>query len=234
MRLTGVKFAMITLLSCLLVTGLSTAAVLAAEDDNKGEVTILVGNESVAKGNYQLTDRLDLTAFYEDDVFKTGLEYQISSKFKVKAGLHYNLDAEEAIGYGGIAYDIPFGTNLKLVGFFDHNYDYEDCTSYESAIRVEMYPGYFIFAGVRGYFGSGSPEFKYNEDNDALLFLKGDFNWEINKYSIKLRPILNIKGDFFHDYDLSYRLNEQTALVLNINSLYDKETKYRIGVEYQF
>lgn len=221
------------LLALTMMLLLSTVA-WGAEAQYKGSVTALVGNESAVWGNYQLSEGLDLVGDYEDHVLRAGIDYDLSDKFGLKAGLRYDDEAGSTVGYGGFDFAIPFGTNLELSGFYNYNYEAEKSGDYETYIKIEMYKNQFLNAGVMGYTGSGAPKYDYNPKDEALLFVRGDFSWQFNKYGINLRPVLLIKGEFFHDYDFTYQANEQLQWVLNINDLDDQELRYRIGVAYKF
>ncbi|HOP74031.1 MAG TPA: hypothetical protein PLC07_03120 [Bacillota bacterium] len=201
-----------------------------AENDYKGSVKALVGNESMIEGSYQLSERIDLVGDYEDHVFRAGVDYDLSDKFGLQLGVRYDDEDGSTVAYGGFDFTIPFGTNLELSGFYNYNYEAKNEEDYEAYIKIEMYANQFLNAGVMRYTGSGTS----NPDDEAKLFVRGDFSWQFNKYSIKLRPVLFIEGEFFHDYDFAYQANERLQWVLNINDLDDQELRYRIGVEYKF
>jgi len=212
---------------------LSTVA-WGAEKDYKGSITALVGNESLLEGSYRLSDRMSLVGDYEDHIFRAGVDYDWSDKFGVKLGVRYDDGDGSAVAYGGFDFEVPFGTNLELSGFYNYNYEAEKAGDYEAYIKIEMYKNQFLNAGVMGYAGSGAPIYDYNPKNEALLFVRGDFSWQFNKFGIALRPVLLIEGEFFHDYDFTYQASERLQWVLNINDLDDQELRYRVGVSYQF
>jgi outer membrane receptor for ferric coprogen and ferric-rhodotorulic acid len=238
------KHLMRGLILLVLIISVSTIA-FAAETVDRGSVTVLAGNGSAAWFNYHLTDKLDLTGNYvNEDVYKVnnqliraGLDYDLSDRLGVKAGVLYDSKAESTVGYGGFDFSLPFGTNLHLNGFYDYNYQGENWGSYETVIRIEMYKNHYLDAGVMGNTGSGAQIYDYNDDKEAMLFMRGDFNWKFGKtqkFGIELRPVVMVKGDCFSDFDFSYQFNERTKLILNMNSLWDKDLKYRIGFEHKF
>jgi len=229
-----VKKIYIGLLTLLLLGGLTTAA-LAAET-SKSELALLSGTKESSTGwyKYQFNQSWSFATIYEDENLKTGLNYAFSDRFQFKFGVNHDFDEAKNFGYGGIGFTLPFGNNLKFTGFYDYNYRDEEWNRYETAIRIEAFPGQYLFAGVRGETGSGAPEYDYNTEKEALLFMRGDFSWQIKKFSINIRPLLHIKGEYFHDYDFKYQINDRASLVLNMNSLYDQEIKYRFGAEFKF
>lgn len=208
----------------------------ASETSYRGSVTALAGEDpdSVVWGSYQLTDHLQFTGDYEDQVFRGGLDYDFSERFGIKAGVRYDHDTESTANYGGVDFSIPFGTNLELNGFYDLNYEGDHWSRYETVVRIELYKNHFLNAGVMGNNGSGVEIYDYNPDNEAMLFLRGDFNWQFGKFGVHLQPVLLVEGELFHNYDLTYAINEQTRLVLNIDSRYDKDSRYRAGIEFKF
>lgn len=227
----------IGLLVILLLCGVFSL-VLAEESNYQGEVTALVGNDHSSIGwmKYHLTDQLDFTALYDDEyeAFKAGVEYDFTDRFGVMAGIRYDFNDKNTIGYGGFDFVIPFASNLELSGYYDYNYAGENWSRYETAIRIEMYKGNYLYAGVRGNRGSGAPIYDYNKDNEALLFMRGDFSWQFGKFGLHLKPLLYIQGEYFHNYDLKYTINDHTNFILNINSLEDQELNYRAGIEFKF
>jgi hypothetical protein len=227
----------------LLILIMSVSTVTFGEEAaNRGTVTGLVGNASTAWYNYHYTDKIDLTGSYVNEsdndndyeLIRAGIDYDLSDRYGVKAGILYDLDEESVNGYGGFDFSVPFGSNLHLNGFYDYNYKGEKWGRYEAVVQIEMYPGHYLNAGVMGNTGSGAEIYDYNEDNEAMLFMRGDFNWKVKKFGIELKPVVMVKGEFFHDYNVTYDYNERTKIVLNMNSLWDKEFKYRIGLEYKF
>lgn len=220
----------------ILIISLSTIT-LGAETQSKGSVRVLVGDESTAQFNSHISDKLDLTGEYEndDEIIRAGVDYDFSDRFGVKAGVQYDFDLESAVGYGGFDFSLPFATNLHLNGFYDYNYKGKKWGRYETVIRIEMYPNHYLDAGVMGNRGSGAEVYDYNPENEALLFMRGDFNWSVKKkFGIELRPVILVKGEYFHDYDITYQANERLKVVLNMNNLWDKDIKYQIGLEYKF
>lgn len=216
-----------------LLTGIA-AQVQAAETSYKGEVTGLLGNEALGSLKYSLSDALKLDALIERENLRTGLHYQLSDQLGVKAGVAYNLDQKETIGYGGFDYKIPFGANLKIVGFYDRNYQGKDWSRYEAALRIEMYPQQFLLAGVKGDDGKGALIYDFNTDEEPLFFIRGNFAWQWKKLNIKVDPTLYVQGYFFNDYTFTYNVSDRTNLVLNVNNQYNDGIKYRAGIQMKF
>lgn len=200
----------------------------------QGEISGLVGNQNQAEGSYRLNDQLNLESAFKDDSLKAGLHYQLSEAIGLKAGLRYDFPDGQSSAYEGFDFLVPFGTNLKLSGFVDQNYEGNDWTRYETAVRIEMFPKQYIFAGVRGDWGSGAPTYPYRPSKEAILFLKGDFGWTWGKVGLSLDPVLYVEGYWFHDYTLSYQINDRTSLLVNVDSRYDRELKYQAGVSLKF
>lgn len=200
----------------------------------RGELSGLIGDENSATGSYKLNDQLNLDTAYKDDRLNAGLHYQVSEVVGLKAGLRYDFPTGQSSPYEGFDFLIPFGTNLKLSGFVDQNYEGENWTRYESAVRIEMFPNQFLYAGVRGDWGSGAPTYDYRPTQEAILFLKGDFGWTWGKVGLKLDPVLYVEGYWFHDYTLSYQMNDRTSLLLNVDSRYDRVVKYQAGLNWKF
>jgi len=238
---------LISVLFILAMLGGIAVTTQAAESNYKGELALLGGNVDTGWFKYQLTDNLNTTLFYDEELLRGGLQYQFGDRFGVKAGVLYdseatdnNPDASETIPYGGINWNLPIGENTRLIGYYDYDYQGEDWQTYEAAIRVELFPKQYVQVGVRGDVGDGVEEiYDYDDDADAdnteaMFFIRGDFGWNWNKVSLKLRPLLYVQGVYLHDYDLTYKINDKWNIMLNVNSLYDKETKYRGGIQFKF
>ncbi len=215
-----------------LLTG--SGAALAADPVPQSSVSGLFGVDGYGNLDLNVGQNLNWDTNYQYDAVTTGLKYRIADKFGLKAGVRYDTDTKDYNGYGGIDFFIPFGTNLRLAGFYDAGYRGKDWTRYEAAVRIQMYPRVFLYAGVRGENGSDIIKYDYNEDNQPLLFLRGDMDWQWGKWELHLQPMLHIEGEFFHDYDLKYHVSDNTSLVFNINSQYDEDAKYRLGFEHKF
>ncbi len=213
---------------------MGTAGAVWADDGKSNEVKALIGADGFGTLKMPLSDNLNVDLKYSDDALKTGLYYHLSDKIGIKAGARYDVDAEKTNAYGGLDFSIPFGDNLRIAGFYDSGFEGKNWNRYEAAVRIQMYDKHFLYAGVRGENGTDAPDYDYNEDHQPLLFLRGDFTWQWKQWEVSLRPILHIQGDFFHDYDLKYKLNEDTKLVFNVNSQYEQMAKYRVGFERKF
>ncbi len=229
------KIACLLLTLCLLAG--SVFAVYAEEEKPKNEVMLLGNEGGYGSAKIYLTNKFSVTGVYEDELVKLGLYYQLSERFGIKAGEVYNHDTEDTFTYGGFDFLIPFGNSLNIAGFYDTNYKAEDWDRYEAALKIQMAKNHFIYAGIRGDSGDNVPELKYNEDNleEPHLFLRGDFNWYLKKkVTISLKPLLYVKGAYYHDYTFKYHLKESASIVLNANSYDDSEMKYRGGFEFKF
>lgn len=223
-----------------LLVAVSSAAVVGAEQ-TKGEFTVLGGSPGFVGLNYDFSQKWSFSGQYEEGILHSGIIYQPSDRFGLQLGLRYDIDAKESIGYGRLDYSIPFGSNLRFHGYVDTNYEGKDWTTYETAIRIELYPDQYLHVGFRGDTGDGFQGWDYNIDDDGnldkdpMIFLKGDFHWLLKKrLDINLRPLLYVKGTYLHDYDIKYLFNERMALMLNINSLYDNDYHYRLGFQIKF
>jgi hypothetical protein len=225
------KFATI-ILAALFTLNLAVAA--RAEDGDRGSVTALFGAKGSGMVNYHLGDKLDLSGGYEDYQYKAGFYYRPWEPIGFKAGVRTGEKERETAAYGGFDFLIPFGTNLKLAGFYDTGYKGPDWNRYEAAVRIQMYERVFLYAGIRGENGSGAPVYEYNDDGEALLFLRGDIGWKWNKLELRLQPTMHIQGDYFHNYELKYHFNDQTAALLNVNSEFDETVRVRMGFEHKF
>lgn len=227
------------LLSLVMAGGIAVAA-RAAEPAYKGEVAGLVGNESTAWFNYQVSKNIATTLFYDDEMLRVGARYQFGDRLGIKAGMTYDsepaADVSETNPYGGINWNMPLGSNTRLIGYYDYDYRGKDWQTYEAALRIEMFKNQFVQVGVRGDAGDGVviTDFDGVDNKEAMFFLRGDFGWEWRKMTFKIRPLLYVQGTYLHDYDVMYKLNERCNIMLNINSLYDKDLKYRAGVQFKF
>ena len=239
-----------TLLAITMTISFGLAA-LAAEAGH-GEVKGLVGRDGIGEVNYNLTNQFSVIGNYQNDAYRAGIKYQPSQQIALTVGDRYDQNTKDTNPYAQMDFSIPFGTNLKIVGFYDYNYLGQNWDRYETAIRIQMYPNAFLYAGVWGDDGADAPGYVYKTDTlsaasvnqtnrvgeavkGPFLFLRGDFDWQWkSKYELRLQPMLNIGGQFFHDYDFKYIINDQTKLVFNVNSQFDQIARYRVGVEYKF
>lgn len=231
-----------------ILTLLGTVAVTTrAADSSRGELALLGGNVDAGWFKYQLTDNFNSILFYDEELLRGGLQYQFGERFGVKAGVLYDSkatdsdpDASETIPYAGINWNFPIGENTRLIGYYDYDYQGEDWQTYEAAIRIEIFPQQYIQVGVRGDAGDGVEEICNYDDNpdpdntEAMFFIRGDFGWNWKKVSLKIRPLLYVQGIYLHDYDLMYKINDNWNIILNVNSLYDKDVKYRGGIQFKF
>lgn len=239
----SVKKLFSVLLSLVMAGGIAVAA-QAAEPDFKGEVAGLIGNESTGWVNYQFTKHIKATLFYDDELLRAGAQYQFGDRVGIKAGMTYDSDVaagdSETNPYGGINWNVPLGVNTRLMGYYDYDYSGKDWQTYEATLRVEMFPNQFVQVGVRGDAGDGAEHYTNYDDNadvdntEAMFFLRGDFGWQWRQMTFKIRPLLYVQGVYLHDYDVMYKVNDRCNVMLNINSLYDKELKYRAGVQFKF
>jgi hypothetical protein len=229
-----VKKSLICLISLLIILGVTLPS-QAADSTFKGDITGYLGNGSGLVGDYQLNDNFTLSGTYrmDLDLLRAGLEYQPSDRIGFKAGLNYDTKQSESFNYYGIHFSLPFGDNLKIHGFYDRNYLNVDWANYEVALRIQMYENHFLDAGVRGDMGSGAI-FRNNDSKEALLFLRGDFNWQMKKFNLQLRPVLYVTGYLLNDYTLTYNLNDHTDVVVKLNDVYEAETKYQVGLKLKF
>lgn len=241
-RIISVLAAMLLLLSI-------TISVSAEENTYKGDFKALAGNKSLVQSSYQLTNNLSINGdlqelsddmakqYYEgerDYSLRADLRYQINNWLGIKIGGRYDSAPGETIPYGGFDFNTPFGTsNLKLIGYYNYNYEGKDWENYELAWRIEMYAHQYIFAGVRGDRGDGFKPYDYNEENDPQFFLRGDFNGQWKKFSFNMCPLLYASGEMLMDITLRYNVNERTNIALNFNDYYDHDPKLRLGVEYK-
>jgi hypothetical protein len=234
------KVVCLLLTICLLIG--SAFAAFAAEEKPQNEVMLLGNDGGYGWAQFYLSNSVSVTGVYEDELVKLGLRYDPSERFGIKAGQVYNPDNEETFTYGGFNFVVPFGNSLNIAGFYDTNYKAEDWDRYEVALKIQMAKNHFIYAGMRGD-GGDVPELKYNKDNieEPHLFLRGDFNWYLKKFSISLNPLLYVKGYYYHDYTFKYHINEKANVVLNVNNYDDNpndpgvsEIKYRGGFEFKF
>ncbi|MGE5582745.1 MAG: hypothetical protein ACM3X9_09430 [Bacillota bacterium] len=229
-KITACFVAMIMLLAV-------TITAWAAADGYRGSFLGLSGTKSLVEGSYQLTDNLKLEGDWTDDTKATraDLRYQLGDWFGIKVGARNDGNSNETNAYGGIDFFLPFGVNnLKLAGFYNRDYEGKDWSNYEAALRIEMYKDQFVYAGVRGDGGTGFTAYEYNPKNDPLFFIRGDFNWQWGKFGINLQPLIYATGYILGDVNFKYRINDRTNIVLNATDYYDREHKYRIGLEYKF
>jgi hypothetical protein len=150
-------------------------------------------------------------------------------------GANYDTIDKETVPYGGFDYQTRFGdSSLNLYAAYNYNYQGKDWADYETSIRIQMYERFFIYAGVRGDVGEGAPTYDYNTDKEPELFLRGDLNWNWGKFEFNMRPMIYVTAQWFHDYTIKYPINDRTTLMVNMNSLYDNQMKYRAGVQFKF
>jgi hypothetical protein len=250
-------------LATILLLLLITISAQAEENNNyKGDFTALAGNSSMLQSSYQLTDKLrfdgdvgemgkyleDKNGGQKDYFFRTDLHYQITDWIGVKIGGRYDSnrnvsdqntsDKSDTMPYGEFDFLTPFGTNgLKFTGYYNYNYEGKDWANYEFAWRFEVYENQYIYTGVRGDSGKGFKPidyYDYNQDNDPLFFIRGDFNGQWGKWGLKFRPLLFATGYILTDTTLKYKLSDRNNVVLNISDYYDRDLKYRLGFEHKF
>jgi hypothetical protein len=225
--------------------GGAATATLAAETDSKGEVAALLGSEDIGWFNYQLNNNFQFFAEVEEDFARSGFGYQWGESFSLKAGATYDdtpLSGESEVNPFAVCnWTLPFGNNTRFMGKYAYDYDGKDWQTYEAFIRVEIFSKQYVRVGVRGDLGDGADKYDYDSDDDddadnkeMMIFLRGDFEWEHKRFGLKLRPILYVQGIWLHDYDLTYKVNDRWNILINANSLYDKEMKYRTGVQFKF
>lgn len=201
-----------------------------------GELTLLAGTAFNSQGNIHLSKHFDAIEIYKDNALKLGMLYRASDSFSMNAGVRYDFEDKASIPFGRVDAIIPFGDNLKIAVFGDQNYEGDQWTRYEAAIRIEVYNNLFIYSGVRGDFGNGAPTYSYNPNNEATLFLRTDFNWKTGKFEFGLQPYLYICGEgiWFHNYTIKYHINNNIALMVNTNTLFDQTPKFLAGIQWKF
>lgn len=222
-------------------------SVVTLADNQKDFVQIVGGDETLLILDYSLRDNFKLNAEYNDydqdnvlkrEYFRAGISYVTDSgKFSGKLGAFYDFDSEENVPYAGIGLAVPFGDNLQIVGFYNHQYQGEKWNDYEAAIRFELYPGYFLNAGIMGDVGDNRPTYSYNKDNEGLLFVRGDFSWDFGKnknWTVIAKPLLVVRGEFFHNYELQYHCGEHFDIVVAVETHMDEEHSLRGGLNYRF
>jgi hypothetical protein len=247
----GVKKLFSVLFFGLMLGGITLVTWAAETAPAKGDIALLFGNEDAGWFNYQVTPNLQ--AFIqsdEEDFARAGVSYRINEYFGFKAGMTYDNDLKyEAEGqsetnpFGEFNWDLPVGNNTRFVGKYDYDYFREKWQTYEAFIRVEMFPHQYVHTGIRGDLGDWADEYDLNSEDDEpngadnkemLIFIRGDFSWQWKKVGLRLRPLLYVQGTWLHDYDLTYKINDKTNILFNMNSLYDKKEKYRMGLQYKF
>ncbi len=229
---------LVTMIFLLLIV---VSAQAAEEETYKGVFTGLAGEPGLIDLSYQLSDRFSVTVNYEDNVYLADLRFQQGEWFGIKIGERYdvsnveNFEDGEAVPYAGINFVSPFGTgNLRLTGYYDYNYKGKNWNNYEAALRIEMYKGQFLYAGIQGEGGDGVIHYDYNQTSDPLFFLRADFNWQWGKFGVNLQPLLYVTGYALYDTTLKYSFNDRISLVLNSTSYDDQIPKHRLGIEYKF
>lgn len=241
------KIACVVVAFCLLV---GTALAVYAEGEKPfNETTLLVTDGGFGSTKFNLTDKFSITGIYEDELLKAGLRYDFSDRFGVEVGQVYDDhddrddNTEDSFTYGGIDFVLPFGNHLDIYGSYNTNYRGENWDNYEVALKIQMFKNHYIYSGISGDTGAGVPLMKYNEERHEgpHMFLRGDFSWYWRKASISLRPLLFVKGYFYHDYTFKYHLKENASIVLNVNNYdYNQNTddpgdiRYLAGVEFKF
>jgi hypothetical protein len=229
------KVGILTVVLALLIVA-AYPALAAVERSYRSEFGVMGGNDGRAWAGFWLGKSLQFNVLYEDEIYRGGFLWQPSANFGLKLGSRYDPDTEVSDGYGGIDFKIPFGNNLQFAGWADYNYEGPEWTRYEFSVRIEMFKNQFVHAGVRGDSGDGFVPYEFNPENDPAIFLKGDINFvsKSEKFVLQIRPLLYIKGTFFHDYDFAYNFGKKTALLFNFNSLYDTELNYSAGLRWRF
>jgi hypothetical protein len=202
----------------------------------QGQFILQGGTVWNSEGYIHLSKYFALTEVYKDDTLKLGVRYEPSDSFWVNAGVRYDTLDHSSVPFGRIDAKIPFGDNLKIVGYAAQNYFGVDWTSYEWAIQIEVFNNMFIYTGVRGEFGNTVPIYSYNQSNDPYLFLRGDFNWKAGNFGFSIQPYLYICGEgvWFHNYTIRYNASKNMAISLNSNTLFDQKPKFLLGVEWKF
>lgn len=215
--------------------------ITARGDDASGyrsDLTVLAGNQSMGKLDLSLSDHFQIQAFSQDGVDNLGLRFQLGDWLGIRGGETYQSATQETFPYGGLDFNLPFGTNnLRLLGSYDYNYFGKDWSQYELALRIQMYEHLFLEAGVRGDSGDKAPLYSYNSDKEALLFLRGIFEWTSPKgrWTLDLDPLLYVNGTYLNDYTVKYNFSKSTSFVINANSLYDpSQLNYRAGIQIRF
>lgn len=214
----------------------SSATETAGVPVDHGQINILGGTVWNSEGDLHLSKHFDLTEIYKDDTLKLGILYRYSDAFRVNAGIRYDVETQTSVPFGRVDVIMPFGDNLKIVGYGSQNYYGVDWTSYEVAIRIEVFKNLFIYPGVRGEYGNTVPTYAYNLNNDPYLFLRGDFNWKTGKFDFGIQPYLYICGEgiWFHNYTIKYNVSEKVALMVNTNTLFDQKPKFLAGIQWKF
>lgn len=201
-----------------------------------GQLTVLGGTQWDSQGDFHLSKHFSLTEVYRDNILNLGILYQNTDSFRVNAGIRYDTATQGTVPFGKVDFKIPFGDNLKIAGYGAQNYYGNDWTSYEVAVQIEVFKNLFIYPGVRGEYGNTVPTYAYNLDNDPYLFLRGDFNWKTGKFDFSVQPYLYICGEgvWFHNYSIKYRMNDNVALIVNANTLFDQKPKFLAGIQWKF
>lgn len=201
-----------------------------------GELSGLFGNQSRGELQYPWGDRYQLEAYAESGVTNLGVGIQLFSWLNLKAGYTHDSGVTESFPYGGVNFDQSFGVSgLRIRGAYDYNYIGRDWARYEAALRIPVYDDVSLDAGFRGDAGAGAPQYSYNEAQETLLFLRGEIMGSRGNWEWHLEPLLYVNGTLLHDYSLKYRYNERTALVMNVNTLYENhDLQYRAGIAYKF
>jgi hypothetical protein len=247
----GVKKLLSVLFLGLMLVGVTMVTWAAETIPARGEVAYLCGNEDAGWFNYQMTKNWQ--AFVQsdkEDLIRAGLSYRINEYFGLKTGMTYDNDLKyEEEGqsktnpFAEFNWSLPVGNNTRFIGKYDYDYFGEKWQTYEAAIRVEMFSHQYVHAGIRGDLGDWADQYDLNsddnDDDDAdnkemMIFIRGDFGWQWKRLGLKLRPLLYVYGTWLHDYDLTYKINDKTNILFNMNSLYDKKEKYRLGVQFKF
>ncbi len=212
--------------------------VLAQEEVMPNKVMALAGNENnnLVLVDYHLSNNWGLTAAWEKELLHGGIFWKPMTDFRLETGMVYDSATEDSFNYGNLEFLCQFGdNNLKLAGLANHNYHGKDWTEYEAVLKIQISEHDFYFdAGVRGDVGDGAPEYSYNPSKEPVLFLRGDLNWQWQKWGFDLNPVLLVNGTYLHDYTVKYQFNKNVNIVANINTLYDKEFNYQAGLEVKF
>lgn len=149
------KKLVISLLLIFLLTG-TAVSVQASDSEYKGLFTAVAGNNGLMAGNYQFSDHFGLQGAFEDrSILKAGVVFRPSDRIGFTVGKAFDIYEPKSDIYGRFDYWVPFGTNLKIGGFYESNCHGFDWANYETALQIQMYENHFLYAGIRGDIGDG-------------------------------------------------------------------------------
>ena len=230
------KRIMMVVLAAVALLSFSMVAWGEDEPSYRGELTGMGGTKSMGQLDYQLGEHFSVAAFSENGLSNLGLGFQPFNWLAIKGGYTYDSAIQESFPFGELKFDLPFGTNnLRLSGSYDYDYYGKDWSTYEAALRIQMYQHIFLYAGVRGDAGDLAPSYSYNQDREAMLFLRGQLGWTFGKWELDLEPLLYLNGTLLHDYTVKYHLNDRVNLMVNGNTLYENQDfYYRAGFQIKF